>query len=162
MPSIITKRFCEKIIAAGLEDKAALAAEAAIDAWGLDNNAFPYCLDFACKSLFSACCVAELGDVTPKLVELEQSGKAWVGSFKGVPVRAWHKFSGVPWRKLKRIGNESVGVECVDPFVVLEEMEKCPEMRFLYEQRAALAACLFVDDMPADQLKRFIDYVRPC
>mgnify|MGYP006928624263 CR=1 FL=1 len=162
MISFVTEQFCQMIVAAGLAGKCALAHEAAIDSWQLDNNEVPYCLDFACKSLYSGCCVAELGDETPRLVEFEQAGKAWVGSFKGVPVRAWHKFSGVPWRKLKRIGNESVGVECVDPFIVLEEMEKCPEMRFLYEQRAALAACLFVDDMPADQLKRFIDYVRPC
>ena len=45
---------------------------------------------------------------------------------------------------------------------MLEHFPESPDVFWLYEIRAALVACLYVDDMPQDQLRRFIEYVRPC
>lgn len=54
------------------------------------------------------------------------------------------------------------GVLCVDPYLNLDLMAASPDARYILEQRAALAECLFIDEMPEDQLREFIDHVRVC
>lgn len=162
MPADATMALCMALREKNLCGKAVLVHEAAIDAWELDNNMVPYGLDLATSSHWRACDIAEaLSESQPRLVRCE-SGWAWETSFEGVPLRVWPRYAGVPFRKLKIIEHEALGVRCADPFVVLEHFLESPDAFWLYEIRAALAACLYVNEMPPNQLRRFIDYVRPC
>ena len=161
-PSATLRSLCKAITEKGLGGKTALVHEAAIDAWGLDNNANPYGLDLAANTHWSACGIAEaLGEEEPRLVKYK-AGYAWETRFEGVPLRVWPRYAGVPFRKLETVEHQALDVRCADPFTVLENFPDSPDIFCLYEIRAALAACLYVDDMSQDQLRRFIEYVRPC
>lgn len=156
--------LCETLREKGLIDDVALVHEAAVDAWGLDNNLVPYGLDLAAASHWSACKVVEgLADPGGGVTRARYGcGYAWRSAFQGVPLRVWPRYAGVPVRRLETVENAALGVRCANPYTVLEHLPESPDIMWLYEIRAALAACLYVDEMPADQLRRFIEYVRPC
>lgn len=47
------------------------------------------------------------------------------------------------------------------PELILETIHKSPSVRYLMEQRAALAELLHFDDMDDDELRQFAAHVRP-
>lgn len=163
-PSEVLRCLCETLREKGLTGDVALVHEAAVDAWGLDNNLVPYGLDLAAASHWSACKVAErLADPGARVFRARyDSGYAWRSAFQGIPLRVWPRYAGVSARKLEVVENAALGVRCANPYTVLQHLPESPDIMWLYEIRAALAACLYVDEMPADQLRRFIEYVRPC
>lgn len=135
----------------------ALVHEAALMAWGLDNNVSPYAIDVLVPPRSFDALAAAHGAQTG-----EHMGNRYV-AFDGlaVPVRAWRSVGDdVRYEPRRLVFCEKFGRRCLRPEVVLEALPSSPDFRFLYEQRAALAEVLYFDDMTDEQLMEFRSYVR--
>jgi hypothetical protein len=161
MPSHATYALSKAIKSARLDDSLALMMESAADAWQLSPNAFPYALDILAKGPATALRAARaLCDEPPRPSRCE-AGRFLLGRFGGVPLRIWLRTDGMRCADLSP-ASCGEGVLCVDPYLNLKLMSDSPDSILIAECRAALAECLFVDEMPDEQLRMFIDHVRVC
>ena len=160
MPSGATYALIKEIKSVGIADKVALMMECATDAWQLSNNAFPYGLDLLARNPMALVRARRLFDTRPR-PQRHEAGLCLEGAFRGSTLRIWLKAAGMRWAKVKP-GKCEQGVLCVDPYLNLDLMAASPDTQYILEQRAALAECLFIDEMPEDQLHEFMDYVRVC
>ena len=159
MSSVATRALIKELKRIGAEKDLALMMECATDAWQLSNNAFPYGLDLLARNLVVFVKHApQLFDETPRLALGKGEAFLW-GRFNLVPLRIWLRAPGTRWARAG-IRPRIEGALCVDPYLNLDLMAASPDARFILEQRAALAECLFIDEMPEDQLREFMDHVR--
>ncbi len=159
MSSAGTRALIEEVKRIGAEKDFALMMECAADVWSLSNNAFPYGLDLLARNLAVLIKRApQLFDETPRLSLGKGEVFLW-GHFSLVPLRIWLRAPGARWARAG-IRPCTQGVLCVDPYLNLDLMAASPDARFILEQRAALAECLFIDEMPEEQLLEFMDHVR--
>lgn len=161
MPSHATYVLLKAIKSAKLDSVLALMMESAADAWQLSSNAFPYALDILAKGPVTALRAARALCDNPPVPARCAAGRFLLGRFGGIPLRIWTSADGVRWADAST-ARCAEGVLCVDPYLNLEHMRASPDSRLIAESRAALAECLFVDEMPDEQLRTFIDHVRVC
>jgi transcriptional regulator with XRE-family HTH domain len=134
----------------------AFVHEAALMAWGLDNNLAPYGVDvLASKKAFDA---LKQGAAQ----QLEYMGNTYVEFLNDyAPVRVWLSIGeGVTFASGRLVDCERVGYRCLRPELVLEALPASPDFQYLLEQRAALAEVLYFDDMTDEQLMEFRSFVR--
>lgn len=138
-------------------ENCALVHEAALAAWGLDNNLAPYALDV----LVTKAAFERLG------VNERLQGRIYMGNTclefatEHAPVRLWMSVGdGVTFASGRLVACERAGYRCLRPELVLEALPSSPDFRYLLEQRAALAEVLFFDDMTDEQLMEFRSFVR--
>ncbi len=158
MSSYETRALIEAIKLQNMTDDVAMMMECAVDSWQLSNNAFPYGFDLLARGIGAAKKAQSLSSSDLHLF----AGKrrlCFEGEFGGRPLRVWLRVAGASWKTAKPRPNRE-GVLCVDPYLNLDLMAASPDARYILEQRAGLAACLFVDEMPEDQLREFIDHIR--
>lgn len=159
MPTHATCVLISELRRIGAVGDLALMMECATDAWQLSNNAFPYGLDLLARNLVSLVRHAlRLFDEKPRIKVGKAEAYLW-GDFRGVPLRIWLHAPGARWAHAG-IRPCIEGVLCVDPYLNLDLMAASPNARFILEQRAALAECLFIDEMPEEQLLEFMNHVR--
>ncbi len=161
MSSVATYELACAIQRLGLVDDVALMMECAADAWQLSNNAFPYGLDLLARDVRALMRARRLFDARPRprLQGRRLREPYLAGDFGGVRLRIWLRAAGVKWKTAGVLPCVE-GVLAVDPYLNLDLMAASPDARFILELRAALAECLFIDEMPADQLREFMDHVR--
>lgn len=138
-------------------DGSALVHEAALAAWGLDNNVTPLAIDVLVPpKAFETLAEQPEG----QLCELK-GNRYLLFKERGIPVRAWRSVgNGVKYDLRRLVTCSKVGRRCLRPELVLEALPTSPDFPYLYEQRAALAEVLYFDDMTDEQLMEFRRYVR--
>lgn len=115
--------------------------EAGLVALGIDSNAIPYGLDFL-------------------LLNGDEDGTVREFTFEGFDIRlhALEEFGAD--ESISLVAPEGMDFPALAPEVILETIHKSPSVRYLMEQRAALAELLYFDDMDDDELRQFAAHVR--
>lgn len=139
----------------GIKD-CALVHEAALMAWGIDNNYVPYSVDvLASKKAFD---VLRYGGGQ----QFEHMGNRCIEFASDyAPIRVWLSIGeGITFASGRLIDCKYAGYRCLRPELVLEALPTSPDFQYLLEQRAALAEVLYFDDMTDEQLMEFRSFVR--
>ena len=61
---------------------------------------------------------------------------------------------------ISSVAPEAVDIPALAPEVILETIRKSPSVRYMMEQRAALAELPLFDDMDVDELRQFAAHAR--
>lgn len=124
-------------------DKSDLVAvhEAGLVALGIDSNAIPYGLDFL-------------------LLNGAEDGLVREFAFEGFDIRLYTQEEFELDQPISLVAPEGMDFPALAPEVILETIHKSPSVRYLMEQRAALAELLYFDDMDDDELRQFAAHVR--
>lgn len=138
-------------------DECALVHEAALMAWGIDNNLVPYAVDVLVPGkVYARAATIKEG------VESECQGNRFVQiKTSYAPVRIWKSVGeGMTYGANRLVNCAAAGYKCLRPELVLEALPSSPDFSYLLEQRAALAEVLYFDDMTDEQLLEFRSFVR--
>lgn len=138
-------------------DECALVHEAALMAWGIDNNLVPYAVDVLVPKKEYARIVSIEGGV-----ESECQGNRFVQiKTSYASVRIWKSVGeGMTYGASRLVNCVATGYKCLHPELVLEALPSSPDFSYLLEQRAALAEVLYFDDMTDEELMEFRSFVR--
>lgn len=117
----------------------ALVHEAALMAFGLDNNVVPMAIDVLAPG------------VGERRIELPG---------QEVPLRVWDRIPGASLDSCDLIWSKAYGCNVLRPDLLLDSLDFSPDIDMLREQRAALAMVLYADAMSDDQLMKFDSHVR--
>lgn len=120
-------------------DSFMLVHEAALIAYGLDNNVFPMAIDTYAPGS------------TDKQMVIEGTN---------VPIRVWGHLPGIQMREEDVVWSKAYGCRVLRPDLLLETLILSPDIELLWEQRAALAMVLYADLMTDDQLREYDTHVR--
>ena len=115
--------------------------EAGLVALGIDSNAIPYGLDFL-------------------LLNGADDGTEREFTFEGFDVRLHAPREFRADGSISLVTPKGMDFPVLAPEVILETIHKSPSVRYLMEQRAALAELLHFDDMGDDELRQFAAHVR--
>lgn len=143
----MTKEHLNEIMAALCEKlkirKSDLVAvhEAGLVALGIDSNAVPYGLDFLLLN----------GDEGDSVREF---------TFEGFDIRLYTPGEFGADESISLVAPKGMDFPALAPEVILETIHKSPSVRYVMEQRAALAELLHFDDMDDDELLQFAAHVR--
>ena len=117
-----------------------LIHEAALTSWNLNNSLFLHAIDILVPSVRFKNSVERLGP--------------------NVSIRYHASLAGKTFEEIEKVKSEQYDCLVAEPFAVLEGLEESPDLQYLYEQRARLAATLYVHDLSDEDLAVFKKYVR--
>jgi hypothetical protein len=117
----------------------ALVHEAALMAYGLDNNVVPTAVDVLSPGVGERCIALPRQEV---------------------PLRVWDRIPGASLDPSDLIWSKAYGCNVLRPDLLLDSLDFSPDIDMLREQRAALAMVLYADAMSDDQLMEFDSHVR--
>ncbi len=115
--------------------------EAGLVALGIDSNAVPYGLDFL-------------------LLNGAEGGTVREFTFEGFDIRLYTPEEFELGQPISLVVPKGMDFPVLAPEVILETIHKSPSVRYLMEQRAALAELLHFEDMDDDELRQFAAHVR--
>lgn len=115
--------------------------EAGLVALGIDSNAIPYGLDFL-------------------LLNGTEDGTVRKFTFEGFEIRLYTPEEFGLDQPITLVVPKGMVFTVLAPEVILETIHKSPSVKYLMEQRAALAELLHFDDMNDDELRQFAAHVR--
>lgn len=115
--------------------------EAGLIALGIDSNAIPYGLDFL-------------------LLNGDDGGTVREFTFEGFDIRLYTPEEFGLSQPISLVVPKGMDFPVLAPEVILETIHRSPSVRYLMEQRAALAELLHFDDMDDDELRQFAAHVR--
>jgi|GEM_PF-892131 len=128
--------------------------ETALYIWNIDNNLFPYGWDFLVSDTF------DLENISGYVSKTEMPNYIEFIFGKNIKLRLWKKIEQWDFATAPTVYSEKKQIKVLDPEEVLQNLEKSPDIEFLYEQRAGLAEVLYFDLMSDEELQMFRDYVR--
>ena len=130
----------------------ALVHESALMGWGIDNNVF---LDHVDALLLDDAGFSAFGLEAPS-----EPGGFSEAEVAGVPLRLWSRASLGLGGPVEVTSCPRYGCEALAPELVLRKLPFSPDACMLAEQRARLAAVLFVDSLTDEELSLVARYVR--
>ena len=82
-------------------------------------------------------------------------------SFQGLTIRSWGRIAGLSYEDLAAtaVHPDRLPAPVINPEILLESLDECPELDSLLEPRAFLAEILYVDILSDEALMQFHQYV---